>query len=336
MTRENVVHRCRFSSRAIAAASAVLAGALLGGPAATTAIAQAGEQPIRIIFPFAAGGVGDALARMMSDALQKTTGRGVIVENRTGGAGRPGVMAVRAAEPNGSMLLFTPIAPMAVYPHFYDPLGYDPIADFEPLSQHATFEFALAVATRVPGRTVKELIAWLRANPAEASFGSPAIGTLPYFTGVQLGRLAGIDLRHVSYRGSAAGMVDLVAGQLPMFIASTGEFAQHHGAGRVRVVATTEPQPFIAGLETFEQAGFPLRGNGWYAMYAPARTPAAILDLYAKSMADAVKEPSNRDRLLTLGLQPTGTTRQELVRILRHDLDLWGPIIKASGFKPQP
>jgi tripartite-type tricarboxylate transporter receptor subunit TctC len=302
---------------------------------ASRAGAQGTDQTIRIIFPFAAGGIGDALARMMADAIQKATGKAVIVESRTGGAGRPGVQAVKAAEPNGATLLFTPVAPMSIYPHFYNPLGYDPVADFEPLSQHATFEFALAVAARVPVKNPAELVAWLKANPSEASFGSPAIGTLPYFTAVQFGKLAGIDLRHVSYRGSAAGMVDLVAGQLPMFITSTGEFVQHHNDGRVRVIATSEKQPFIPGIQTFEEAGFKLRGNGWYAMYAPAKTPAATLELYSKAMADAAKEPANREKLLKLGLQPTGTTRAELAAIQKRDMEYWGPIIRASGFKPQ-
>lgn len=312
------------------------AAAALATVPASLVLAQSGEQPIRIIFPFAAGGVGDAVARMMADALQKATGRAAIVESRTGGAGRPGVQAVKSAEPNGSTLLFTPVAPMAIYPHFYNPLGYDPVADFEPLSQHATFEFALAIASRIPAKNLAELVAWLKANPNEANYGSPAIGTLPYFIGLQLGKLIGIELRHVSYRGSAAGMVDLVAGQLPMFITSTGEFTQHHQDGRVRVIATTEKQPFIAGIQTFEEAGYKLRGNGWYAMYAPAKTPTATLDLYSKAMADAAKLPANRERLLTLGQQPTGTTRQELARIQKSDLELWRPIIEASGFKPQP
>jgi tripartite-type tricarboxylate transporter receptor subunit TctC len=316
-----------------------LQGAAATGAAAAHApalLAQgADQQPIRIIFPFAAGGVGDALARMMSEALQKTTGRSLIVESRTGGAGRPGVQAAKAAEPNGSTLLFTPVAPMSIYPHFYNPLGYDPFADFEPLSQHATFEFALAVAARVPAKNLKELVAWLKANPSEASFGSPAIGTLPYFTGWQFGKLAGIDLRHVSYRGSAAGMIDLVAGQVPMFITSTGEFVQHDKDGRVRVIATSEKQPFLPGIETFEEAGYKLRGNGWYAMYAPAKTPVALLDQYSKALAAAAKEPGNRARLLALGLQPTGTTREELRAIQKRDMEMWAPIIKASGFRPK-
>lgn len=297
--------------------------------------AQTTDQPIRIIFPFAPGGVGDALARMMGDALQKVTGRAVIVENRTGGAGRPGVQAVKSAEPNGGTLLFTPVAPMSIYPHFYNPLGYDPVADFEPLSQHATFEFALAVASRVPAKNAAELVAWLKANPNEANFGSPAIGTLPYFTGLQFGKLAGVELRHVSYRGSAAGLVDLVAGQLPIFVTNTGEFAAHHDAGRVRIIATTEKQPFVSGIPTFEEVGFKLRGNGWYAMYAPAKTPAAILDQYSKAIAEVAKDPANRDRLLKLGLQPTGTTRAELAQIQKRDMEYWSPIIQASGFKPQ-
>ena len=290
---------------------------------------------IRIVFPFAAGGVGDALGRLMGEHLKAATGKAVIVENRTGAAGRIGVQAVRAAAPDGTVLLLTPIAPISIYPHFYKELGYDPFTDLEPLSQLATFEFALAVSKRVPATSLKELVAWLHANPGEQSFATPGAGTLPFFFALQFGAVSGLKLRHVSYRGSAAAVQDLVSGQLPFVITSTGEFAEHHKAGSVRVLATSEPQPFVPGIPTFEEAGYKLGGNGWYAMYAPARTPPAILDLYGKALADGVNAAETRTRLIAMGLQPTGTTRQRLAQIQTADSEFWGPIIKASGFVPE-
>ena len=303
--------------------------------ASRPAQAQVGEQPIRIIFPFAAGGVGDVLGRIMAEHLRAAINKPVILENRTGAAGRIGVQAVKAAPPNGMVLLLTPIAPISVYPHFYNRLEYDPFTDFEPLSQLATFEFALAVAKRVPAGTLEELVAWLTANPKEQSFGTPGAGTLPYFFALQFGEKSGLKLTHAIYRGSAAAVADLVAGQIPFVVTSTSDFIEQHRAGLVRVLATSEKQPFIAGIPTFEESGFAIRGNSWYAMYAPAKTPAAILDQYSGILAAGVNTPETRQRLVAMGFQPTGTTRARLAEIQQADSEFWRPIIKASGFLPQ-
>jgi tripartite-type tricarboxylate transporter receptor subunit TctC len=177
-------------------ARALLFGSLAGAVFALPAHAQIGAEPIRIIFPFAAGGSGDALARLLAEHLRTTL--------NTGAQGRLGVQAVKAAAPDGKTLLLTPVAPMSVYQHVYKSLAYDPIADFQPLSQIATFDFALAVGPQVPAKSLKELVDWVKANPAEGSYGIPAAGSLPHFFGVLFAKTAGLDLRHVGYRGSAA------------------------------------------------------------------------------------------------------------------------------------
>ena len=140
-------------------------------------------------------------------------------------------MAVKNAAPDGSTLLITPIAPMAVYQHVYKNLEYDPIKDFAAVSQIATFDFALAVGPKVPAQSLKELVAWVKADPARASFGSPGAGTLPHFFGLLFGRAAGIELRHVPYKGSAAMLVDLAAGHVPMAITTLSDLVEIHKAG---------------------------------------------------------------------------------------------------------
>jgi tripartite-type tricarboxylate transporter receptor subunit TctC len=294
------------------------------------------QQPtVKLIFPYAAGGAGDALARMMAEGLREATGRTVIVENRVGAAGRLGVQVVVAAPPDGNTLLLAPIAPISVFPHVYkEKLAYDPFKDLAPISQIATFDFSLTVANRVPAKTMKELVDWLKANVAEQSFGSPGAGTLPYFFGLQVSKAAGIDLKHVSYRGSAAAMNDLVGGQVPIVVTTTADVVTQHNAGTVRVLATSDKQPFMAGVPTFEEAGFNVTGNGWYAVYAPANTPGTILDQYAKVLAAVVQKSENREIMKKLGLIPTGTTRERLAEIQKADSDKWGPVISASGFKP--
>jgi tripartite-type tricarboxylate transporter receptor subunit TctC len=304
--------------------------------AALVPTAAAQQPTIKLVFPYAAGGSGDALTRILADALREATGRPAIVENRAGAAGRTGVQVVVAAAPDGGTLLVTPIAPISVFPHVYlDKLGYDPFKDLEPISQVAMFDFSLAVANRVPAKSVKELAAWLKANPNEQSFGSPGAGTLPYFFGLQVSKAAGIDLKHVSYRGSAAAMNDLVGGQVPIVFTTTADVVAQHKAGTIRVLATSQMQPFMAGVPTLEEQGFKVTGNGWYAVYAPAKTPAHVLDQYSKVLAAAVQKPEMKERFIAMGMVATGTTRARLAEIQKADSDAWGPTIRASGFTPQ-
>ena len=296
--------------------------------------AAAQEQPVRIIFPFAAGGSGDGLSRLVADQMRAALNRNVIVENRTGAAGRPGVTAVKNAAPDGNTLLITPIAPMAVCQHVYRKLEYDPIKDFAAVSQLATFDFALAIGPKVPAASLKELVAWLKADPSRASFGSPGAGTLPHFFGLLFGRAAGVELRHVPYKGSAATLTDLAAGHVPMVVTTLSDFVEMHKAKRIRILATSgaKRSPFVPDIPTFREAGFSLEGTSWYGAFAPARTPREIVERYSKIMAAAVRVPAVRDRLTAYGLQPTGTSAAEFAAIHKADSERWAPAVKASGF----
>lgn len=296
--------------------------------------AQAQEQPIRIVFPFAAGGAGDGLTRLIAEKMRAALNRPVIVENRTGAAGRPGVAAVKNAAPDGNTLLITPIAPMAMYQHAFRKLEYDPIADFAAVSQIATFDFAIAVGSKVPAASLKELVTLIKADPARSAFGTPGVGTVPHFFGVLFAAAAGIELRHVPYKGSAATLTDLTAGHLPMVITTLGDFVELHKAGRIRILATSGAQrsPFVPEVPTFREAGFAIEGSAWYGAFAPAKTPPEIVARYGKIMADAARMPDVRDRFLGWGLQPSGTTPAEFAAILKADAARWAPAVKASGF----
>jgi tripartite-type tricarboxylate transporter receptor subunit TctC len=296
--------------------------------------ASAQEQPIRIIYPFAAGGSGDGLARLVGDKMRAVLNRPVIVENRTGAAGRPGVAAVKNAAPDGNTLLITPIAPMAVYQHVYRKLEFDPIKDFAAVSQIATFDMGVAVGPKVPATSLKELIAWVNADPSRGAFGSPGAGTLPHFFGLQVGRAAGIELRHVPYKGSAATLTDLTAGHLPMVSTTISDLVEMHKAKRIRILATSGAvrSPFVPDVPTFREAGFDIQGTSWYGAFAPAKTPREIVDRYSAIIAAAVRMPDVRDRFLAWGLQPTGTTAAEFAAIQKADSERWAPAVKASGF----
>ncbi len=294
------------------------------------------EQPIRIVYPFAAGGSGDALARMIGDKMGAALGRSVVVENRTGGAGRIGVTAVKNAPPDGSTLLITPIAPMAVYQHVYKSLDYDPINDFAAVSQLATYDFGLAVGPQIPAHSLKELVAWVKADAARAAFGTPSTGDLTHFLGVLFGRAAGLDLRHVAYRGSAAALPDLIAGHIPMVFTTISDLVEMHKAKSVRILASSgeERSQFTPDVRTFREAGYDIEGSGWYGAFATAKTPAATVQRFSAIMAAAVRAPEINERLRAFGLRPTGTSAAELAAIQRADSERWASTVKASGFTP--
>jgi tripartite-type tricarboxylate transporter receptor subunit TctC len=258
----------------------------------------------------------------------------VVVENRTGGAGRIGVSAVKNAPPDGLTLLFTPFAAVTIYPFVYKTLGYDPFTDLRPVAQICTFDFGLAVGPGVPAKTPKELVAWLKANPDKAQFGSPGAGALPHFFGLMFGKAAGIEMTHIAYKGGAPAMADLLGGQIPTVSSTASDFLDLHKAGKLRVIATSDVERSLGfpDVPTFKESGIDIVGTSWYAMFAPAKTPDDVVARLNKAIVDAVKSPDVANRLIGFGLNPTGTSPDELGRIQKAHAALWKPVIEASGF----
>lgn len=292
------------------------------------------EEPVRLVMPFAAGSSTDAIARILAAGLQVGLKRSVIVDNRTGAAGRLGVQAVKSAAPDGNTLLLSPIAPMAVYPHVYADLAYDPLRDFEPVSQIATFDFAVAVGPQVPAKTLDQLVVWLKANPPQATYGTPGAGTLPHLFAVSFGRTASIELRHVPYKGSSAAVNDLLGGHVSLVFSNTGELAALHKDGRIRVLATSGAarSPFVTGIPTFREAGYDIEGTGWHGVFAPRGTPENILRQLNTLLVTSLRRPEVKQKLLAMSVVPTGTSRQKFADIERRDSDFWAAAVKASGF----
>lgn len=301
------------------------------------AFAQFGSGSVRIVFPFAAGGNADAIARIIADRIARTTGQSAFVENITGASGHIGMRAVRDARPDGSTLLFSPSSPMTLHEHFFgNRLTFDPFNDFAPVSQAAVFDYALAVHSSVPAKTVPEFVAWLKADPSRASFATPGAGALGHFLGLELGRRWGVENRHVPYRGSPPALNDLAAGHVTMAILNTTEFAQFHNSGKVRILGsfTEKPSPFVSNVALMRDQGVDIVAYGWHALYAPAKTPRDVVAAINKIVVETVRDPPVRERIFKMGLQATGTTPDELRAIQQRDKDFWGPIVKASGFKP--
>ncbi len=296
------------------------------------------EEPVRLIMPFAAGSSTDAITRILAEDLRVGLKRSVIVENKVGAAGRLGVQAVKSATPVGMTLLLSPIAPMAVYPHVYPDLAYDPVRDFEPISQIATFDFSVAVGRQVPAKTLRELVEWLKANPASANYGTPGAGTLPHLFAVSFARSSGIELRHVPFKGSSAAVNELLGSHIPIVFSNTGELSGFHKDGQIRILATSGAarSPFLENIPTFREAGHDISGAGWLGVFAPKGTPESNLGQLNMLLVAALQRPEVKGKILAMGFVPTGTSRQALAALQRSDSDFWAAAVKASGFTARP
>lgn len=314
----------------------MLAAALLALPA-LPALAQSAA-PLKIIVGYPAGATSDSLTRVVAEHMAATLKQTVIVENKPGAGGRIANELVKAAAPDGNTVLMTPIATMGIFPHSYaGQLRYDPFKDFAPVAHLANFHVGLGVATNVPARTLTEYVAWVKANPEKNGFyGSAAPGSIPHFLGVMFARSAGLNLTHVPYKGTAAAMQALAAGEIAALSTVAADVRTLVQADRARLLAMAGDQrdPAFPNVPTFKELGFDLVAKPWYALFAPAGTPPAALDRIAKAAMAAVTDPALNKKLVDMGLEPTGYGADRLAAILKADYERWGPVIKASGFKP--
>lgn len=314
--------------------NALLTAAVL---AAGPALAQQGT--VKIVVGYPAGATSDALTRVLAEHMAGTLKQTVIVENKAGAGGRIANELVKAAPADGTTLLMTPVATMGIFPHSYaGQLRYDPFKDFAPVAHLSNFQVGLGVANSVPAKTLQEYVAWVKSDPAKNSFyGSAAPGSIPHFFGVMFGRAAGLNLSHVPYKGTAAAMQAVVGGEIPALSTVTADIRTLVQGGRARLLAVGGDQRDLAfpDVPTFKELGFDLVAKPWYGLFAPAGTPPAVIDRLSQAAQAAMNDPALRKRLQDMGLEPTGQGPAQLAQALKDDFERWGPVIKASGFKPE-
>ena len=312
-----------------------LAVAIVAGALALPAAAQV-DKPVKLLVGFTPGGSADIAARLIAERMKDELKQPVLVENRPGAGGRIAAEAVKNAAADGSTLMLAPIVVTVLAPLVFSKLPYDPVADFAPVAQVANFQFALSVNATHPAKSMPELVAWYRANPAKANFGSPAPGSLPHFFGVMIARGAGLDLVHVPYSGGSALMNGVMGDQVTAGIDTTAEQIELHRSGRIRVLGTsgTSRSPLLPEVPTFAESGLAgVQGTAWFAVYAPAKTPEATIRQLNAAINKALAAPEVRDRLGKLGLEPTGGSPGELAGRMVQDTARWSPVVKASGFR---
>ena len=319
----------RFACHSLLRTAAFLL-VLLGGVGA--ALAQ--DKPVRILVGFAPGGTADVVARLVADKLKDSLGQPVIVENRAGATSRIAAEALKNALADGSAIMLAPIGAIVVAPQAYKSNPFDTLKDFAPLSHAANLHLAIAVANNTPAKTLKEYIAWAKANKDKAFYATSGAGTLPHFLGLLLAREAGIELTHVPYKGAAAYQGELISGMIPAAFDAMGDLSEYHKAGKLRILATAGAtrSGAMPEIPTMREEGFNVQGDAWFGFFAPAGTPKAVLDKYAAAIRAAVMSPDVAARLANLNMEPVGSTPDEFAAVVRRDWDKWGAVVRASGF----
>lgn len=316
-----------------------LLAAAAAAPSGGVARAQGAGLPdatIRLVAGFPAGGGTDVMGRIIAEALRQRTGRNVIVENRAGASGGIAAEALKNAPPDGTMINFMPSATV-VQKLTNDKLTWDAQTDFVPLTLAGTVQTAFCVSPSIGVSTLPEYVAWLKANPARASFGTTAMGSFTHFFGVMVGREIGVALEPVPYRGAAPLVADLQGGHIAAGCGGITDFLEHHKGGKLRILMTSGARRATAApdLPTATELGYPkLNILGWYVFFAPVRTPAPVVEAWTRELTAVLELPEIKRRLGELGLDVETSTPAAFAARMDADLKRWKTIIDGIGYKP--
>ncbi len=314
-------------------ASAIGALGALRGALAQDAGALAG--PLRILVGSAGAGP-DLLARIVADQLRAAHGWNVIVENRLGAGGRIAIEATKNAPPDGLTMMLVSIELLTLYPLVYKQLRYDSFADFVPVAGVSSSPYALSVSAKSGHESLAQLIAWCKANPRQAAFGTPGLGTPQHFLGTILGRDAGIELSHVPYKGGAPAMQDLLGGQIPCIITALATAAAQARAGKIRVLAHSGLKRVnaVPDIPTFVEQGFrDVAAEGDFLIAAQSNAPAEIVKRVSAAIVARVRSDEFRAAVEKLGQEPLPATPAELTDRMKRNHAMWTTMVQAANFK---
>ena len=295
------------------------------------------DRTVRIILGFPAGGATDAIARILAPHLEKPLNAKVIVENKPGAGARIANTYVKAAKPDGNTLLLTSSSLMAVYPHAYKNLGYDPLRDFLPVTSVVNMEFGYVASTAAaPGvTTLREYVQWVKSNPLNGNYGAVGIGSIPHFLGFLLARSGGIQLNHVPFNGGAPHLQALNGGQIPFGIDVLAGIVPHLSTGRLRLLATSGTERSVPGVPTASEAGFAdLATEDYTGLFYPAGTPTEFVQRVQSAVKTALQQPSVQESFRLLTFKPSGADTAQFTQRVNADFYKWRKVVADSGFKP--
>ena len=309
-----------------------LAAMLAAWPAA-----QAQDYPsraVKIIVPFPAGGTADVMPRIFTEWLAKKWGQPVVIENRTGAAGNIGAEAVAKADPDGYTLLAAPPPPLVINQNLYPRLGYDP-TEFIPIVIMGRVPNALVVNAKLPLASVADVIAYAKANPGKLTCATQGNGTTSHLTSELFQLMAEVKFQQVPYRGSAPALTDLAAGNVDLMFDNLGVSLALVRGGQLKLLGAATPNRMAAlsDVPTIAETLPGFESAAWFAIVAPPKTPAAIVDKINADMNAALRERDIRERLAQLSAEPIGGTPQATAAYMREEIERWAKVIKAANVK---
>ena len=327
--------------RAASATGIVLCAWCLAAGAAPKAQRPASvypDRPIRFIVPFAPGGAGDLVARVVATKLAENLGQSVVVDNRPGAGGNLAAGLAAKAAPDGYTILQANVGPFAINPSLHKSLPFDPVRDFAPVSLLVTFPNVLTVKPAVPARSVKELVALARSAPGKLSFASAGIGTTSHLAVELLCSMAHVRMTHVPYRGGGPALVDLLAGQVDLYFGSVPILLPYAKAGKLRplAVSSTMRVPAAPELPTMAESGFPdFSADAWNGVVVPARTPARIVERLNAAIVTALEDPAVRASLSAQGADALPMSPARFAAYIASESAKWAKAVRVSGARAE-
>jgi tripartite-type tricarboxylate transporter receptor subunit TctC len=291
------------------------------------------QRPVRVIVAFTAGGTTDILARSIGAQLAERWGQPFVIENRPGAGGNIGTeLAVRAA-PDGYTLIVNSVGPIAVNPSLYRKLDFNPLTDLVPIVQIADVPNVLVVPPSMPVKSLKEFVAYAKANPGKLSYGSTGIGTSSHLSGFLLAQRAGFEAVHIPYKGADA-LNDLLAGRLQFMFATIPSVIGHIRADKVRALAVTSVKPSrsLPGVPTVADSGYPgFAAGSWFGFFAPKGTPEAVIAQINTGVNEAIAVPAIAQQLVREGADPAGGSPAQFREFIQREYEKWRVVVRESG-----
>jgi tripartite-type tricarboxylate transporter receptor subunit TctC len=295
------------------------------------------QRPVTLIVPFAAGGSTDTLARLTAQRLSEAFGRQFVVDNRPGASGAIGAELAARAQPDGYTLFIAPLPVMAIVPAMTK-VRYDAARDFAPISNIATNPFVLVVNKDVPIATLRDFVDYVRMRPGQLSYGSAGVGSLNHLSMALFLKESGLEMIHVTYKGNAPALTDVVAGQIPAMFSNLSDALPQAGSGNLRMLAVSgeKRSGLVPHVPTVAESGYPTFNIlAWNGLVAPAGTPPDIIARVATAVQNAVHDPKFAGQLAAEGYDPLGDTPADYKAMLADDIAKWAEVVRIAGLKPQ-
>jgi len=314
----------------------VIAVLALVGAAPAAGAAGYPDHPVRMIVPFTPAGATDMLARLVGERLGAKLGQSVVIDNRAGAGGNVGAEIAARAAPDGYTLLMGPASIYAISATLYPRLGYDLAKDLTPVSLVANVPHVLLVNNDLPVKSVPELIQFAKKKPGELNIASQGSGTVSHLEAELLKHMAGIEMLHVPYRGSAPAILDLIGGRVHVMFDSIASALPHIRAGKLRAiaVASNTRSSLLPNMPTVAESLPGYSAHSWLGIFVPAGTPQSIVQRLQRDLVAAIDEPKTQARLVEAGFEPKSSTQEDFAKLVRDEMEKWRPVVKMSGATP--